>query len=87
MPRHEHVARPGRRHMGSKTYWDLAEDQDFDAKMEQLADKLLTMARDAGYKAAHTELAGVSHPQAKKINEGKLETGNIVLTNFESELS
>ena len=73
-------------HMGSKLYSDLAEDQDFDAKMEQLANKLLTMARDAGYKAAHTEPAGVSHPQAKK--EGtKLETGNIVLTNFEPELS
>jgi hypothetical protein len=73
-------------HMGSKLYFDLAGDQDFDAKMDKLADKLLTMARDAGYKAAHTEPAGVSHLQAKK--EGTtLETGNIVLTNFEPELS
>ena len=73
-------------HMGSQLYFDLAEDKDFDAKMEQLAAKLLTMARDAGYKAAHTEPAGVSHLQAKK--EGTtLETGNIVLTNFEPELS
>ena len=73
-------------HMGSKLYFDLAEDKDFDAKMEELAAKLLTMARDAGYKAAHTEPAGVSHLQAKK--EGTtLETGNIVLTNFEPELS
>jgi hypothetical protein len=39
------------------------------------------MARDASYKAAHTEPAGVSHPQAKKIKEGtKLETDNSVLT-------
>jgi len=73
-------------HMGSKLYFDLAGDQDFDVKMDLLADNLLTMARDAGYKAAHTEPAGVSHLQAKK--EGTtLETGNIVLTNFEPELS
>jgi hypothetical protein len=73
-------------HMGSKLYFDLAGNQDFDAKMDLLADNLLTMARDAGYKAAHTEPAGVSHLQAKK--EGTtLETGNIVLTNFEPELS
>ena len=74
-------------HLGSKLYFDLAEGQDFNAKMEQLAAKLLTMARDAGYKAAHTEPAGVSHPQAKKIEGTKVETGNIVLTNFEPELS
>ena len=74
-------------HLGSQLYFDLAEDKDFDAKMEKLAAKLLTMARDAGYKAAHTEPAGVSHPQAKKIEGTKVETGNIVLTNFEPELS
>jgi len=70
-------------HMGSKLYFDLAEDKDFDAKMKQLAAKLLTMARDAGYKAAHTEPAGVSHPQAQEIKEGtKVETGNRLFLQF-----
>ena len=69
-------------HLGSKLFFDLAEDKDFDAKMEKLADKLLTMARDAGYKAAHTEPAGVSHPQAKKIEGTKVETGNRLFLQF-----